>query len=288
MLTREDVREAHAQIQALDGLRQPKQPPQPRRVHILASCRNLELLKATLLVFETLRVGFPTWEVKVWMNSLEGNARYEVMKRCTQVGAEWIDTHTVHHVWIEKLVHHEQQPIVLCDTDMIFWKSVEDFEIRSHMAGKLIPSFQNEYSRCWDMARLHTCLMFLSPRRVLGEVTAYNAGYLNHFCLPPANLFYPQRVPAWPLHSVFYDTLALMYAATGGQAFTDEQKDCFDHLGFGTIEDMVLPQLTDGQQLKRNREAVYANPALAKGAWRAEEEYYKKYGAAAATIQRAA
>jgi len=252
------------------------------RVHILATCRRPELLRLTLLVFESLRVGFPTWPVTVWLNRLESGsaARQAVLEACRDAQVDEVrDTNTIHHAWVEHLAGQELENFVICDTDLIFWEAVEGWKFNRALAGRFIPRFFNEYSNCWDQQRLHTCLLFIQPRALADEARAYNGQFPNHVFLPGCNLFYPLRVPLAYGVNIFFDTTSALFHAIGGVPFTEGQNAAFDHLGFGTISDLVLPHLTDGEQLAANRAAVLANVTLAKGAWKAELAYYEKFTA---------
>jgi hypothetical protein len=96
----------------------------PPRVHILATCRNPELLPATLLVFKSIRVGFPTAEIHVVYNNLSLEHEGILNGENRNYHAETILPLTstiIHHEWITLLLEHETEPFFICDTDMVFW-----------------------------------------------------------------------------------------------------------------------------------------------------------------------
>src|SRR6185436_18974807 len=105
-------------------------------VHILATCRKPELLPYTLLVFRTLRVGFPTAAVEVTGNALQEFALKEVAHAAESIGCKFTNgQETLHHLWIESLIDSAKGPMWLCDCDMIFYAAVEGWQFETPLAG---------------------------------------------------------------------------------------------------------------------------------------------------------
>jgi hypothetical protein len=89
--------------------------------------------------------------------------------------------------------------------------------------------------------------------------------------------FIPQRGE----RALFYDTMAGIYHAGAGMAFTEGQNDCFDHLNCATYVDLISPALgepTPGSpSLQEIHQAVYANPALLRGARHVQAKFYESH-----------
>ncbi len=244
-------------------------------VKILATCRAPELLPYTLLVFQSIRVGFPTASIEVYGNGLEKYAADQVQSECDKiVGATFknIDA-TIHHLWIEQLCATENEPFILCDCDQIFYKSVEEWSFNTALAGWRIPEWEDEFTKCCTRARLHTSLLFIDPVKLRRAIEYYKAQFPITPFNPIANLFYPLCVPM-KKHTFFYDTMAMAYHAVGGTAFTDEQLNSYFHFSFGSIPDVVLPHLSNGYDMGLERDRILKNPALGYGRWREAMEYF--------------
>lgn len=240
-------------------------------VRILATCRKPDLLPFTLLVFDTLRVGFPNAKVVVTIN--EGCASDEIRAACFKVDAAYCHVKTIHHEWIANLLEHEAEPFWLVDTDMIFYGNVEGWQFNEALAGCRIPEWRDEYSGAVTRARLHTSLLHINPAAVQAALAKFRSVSPQSPFTPFVNVIYPLCLP-FRGQMYFYDTTALLYHAIGGTAFTDEQKDAYFHFNFGTIEDMVLPRLSGSENMAGARRRVLNKPELGKGMWRAQELYY--------------
>lgn len=239
-------------------------------VFILATCRKPELAPMTRLVFDTVRIGFPTAKVTVCMNR---ESACEAIEGCKMPGTDFEMLDTIHHKWIEQLIEVEQEPFWICDTDIIFYSSVEDWRFNTALAGYRIPEFQDEFMGAITRSRLHTSLLYINPILVRKQWAEYEGGFAETPFRTIAN-------PCNPLclslngRRYFYDTCSQLYHAIGGTEFTSEQKDAYFHIHAGTIEDLVLPRLTNGADVKSSREKVLADPELGKGEWRAQYEHY--------------
>jgi hypothetical protein len=90
--------------------------------------------------------------------------------------------------------------------------------------------------------------------------------------------FHPERTGKL-LKTYFNDTCSMLYQAIGGQAFTDEQNDVFDHLNFGTLSDLVDPCYGPREAIRQQHFAVFDQPHILKGAWRTDAEFYRRNAA---------
>lgn len=238
-------------------------------VHILATRRPGQERFSTL-VFETIRVGFPTANIVIHNN---GEAGISFTDPKDPVEVHNIKR-TIHHEWIEHLLLEEKEPFWICDTDVIFYSKVEDWEFHTALAGALIPEFSDEFTKCVTRSRLHTSLMRIDPVLYKDAKTAWRTQHPVTDFNPPINLVHPVMVPQ-DCRTFFYDTMALAYHAMHGTAFTPEQKNAYFHFHFGTLGDVVLPHLANGESMKKLRDLILANPEMGRGMWREQEHYFE-------------
>jgi hypothetical protein len=245
-------------------------------VFILATCRSEELLPYTLLVFKTLRTGFPTAVVHVDGNALPDYAAKAVEEECKRVGASFFNGDlTIHHSWLQHIVSKETAPLAIVDTDMIFFESVEDWQFDTALGGARIPEWYDEFPGAITRSRLHTSLLFIDPVKVREQVAEYESKYADTVFTPKVNLFNPLCLPLNG-RRYFHDTCSLLYHAIGGTEFTDAQLDSYFHFNFGTISDLVLPRLDGAEDMETARTAIFNKPELGRGMWRAQRDYYEK------------
>jgi hypothetical protein len=245
----------------------------PPPVHILATCRRPELAEMTELVFKTLRVGFPTASITVHLNGQCADICIGITALCKKNGAEIKKIATIHHRWIEQLVATIDEPFYILDTDVIFYSSVEGWTFDTALAGFLIPEWQDEFAGAVTRSRLHPSLLYVDPLAVRKQLSEFRGVCPDSPFTPFGNPFYPVCLPL-NRKMFFHDTCSLLYHAIGGTPFTNEQKDAYFHFNFGTISDIVLPRLSDGQKMHGARRLILNNPEMGRGAWRFQEEYY--------------
>lgn len=239
------------------------------KVFILATCRKEELLPYSLLVFKTLRVGFPTADVRVHLN---GSGTAALMGTeftalpITEIGE------TTHHDWISGLLLEQNEPFWLVDTDVIFYGKVEHWEFGGPLAGYRIPEFNDPFLKAITRARLHTSLLYVNPEYVRLAWKSYLGRHPSTRFNPAADCVNPLYMPL-NRQTIFYDTMALMYHAIGGEQFTPEQKNAYFHFHFGTFSDLVLPSMPDEMKLLRNH--VLHQPEAGIGMWRAQDEWFE-------------
>lgn len=250
------------------------------KVHILLTIRDGNEQFATC-VFETLRVGFPTADVTVHINRATEAPEHtlaesgaEQLAQQTKCEVRWLK-HTIHHEWIASLIRTQQGPFWICDTDVIFYRSVEGWLIPpgTPLFGALIPEFHDEFTNTITRSRLHTSLLWIDPSELKEESQAWLSKHPNTPFNPAINLVFPVMVPLNG-KTYFYDTMALAWHAIGGQAFTAANKDDYFHFHFGTLGDVVLPRLTNREAMEKARLDILVNPEKGRGVWRAQEEYF--------------
>ena len=247
---------------------------QTPRVFILATCRNDALIRASTLVFDTIRVGFPTAEIVVWDNDnseLNRSQIREGVKKCKGKLVH-LPQRISHHDWIATLTMDERnkEPFWICDTDLVFWASMEQWKFGlMPLAGRYIPDFRCGYVKRWTHWRLHPSLLRIDPALVLAGLNAYEDANPETPFTPKPNPFAPLFLPGQ-----FYDTVAILSEICSGQQFQDGHLNCYDHLFAGTISDLVGPCLNDGKMQERHAELM-ANPEKMRGLWRKQDEFFR-------------
>lgn len=251
------------------------------QVFILATCRNESLLRFTTLVFDSIRVGFPSSNVTVIGNALPDYASEAVGLACQQTNCQFTNgPETIHHIFVEKLCGEQHEPFILLDTDMIMYDEVESWKFDKSLAGWRIPEWKDVFTGAVTRARLHTSLLFINPVKLRAEIEVYHSQFPDTPFNPKVNLFYPLCYP-FKGRGYFSDTCSMLYHAVGGQSFTERQLDAYCHFQFGTISDIVLPRLPrqDQDNFRLARAAILQNPARGKGAWRHQMNYYSSHPA---------
>lgn len=250
-------------------------------VHILVTIRNPALRDAALLVFKTLRVGFPTSDVKVWGNGLKAQDCAMMELVCQQVGAQFLNvSECTHGAWIESLVMNSPGPIWICDTDIVFFDSVEDKLIEAPLfAGRFEPEFIEPWTKTLHVARLHPSLCWLDAPKLREALWAW-PGADSFFCSVKRNFFEWEFVPVRGADgrcgTHFYDTLAGLHQAFGGTPFDDALNDCYEHLFCGTYSDLIEPFM-GLKDFGAQQRAICADPKLARGMQVAQREFYKQH-----------
>ncbi len=138
---------------------------------------------------------------------------------------------TAHDRWIEHLVESSKAPFWICDTDIVFWESVEGFDVPELIKGRLEPAWFSKWTGCNHVERLHPCLMMLNPVGIRVGVRRWASQF------PAAQRIsaeYPMIreyfIPVKGEPPLFYDTCAGIWQGLGGTPFSDVENDYFDHL----------------------------------------------------------
>src|SRR5678815_1233002 len=173
-------------------------------VHVLATCKNDSLWPYTVLFLKTIRVGFPTARIIVTANGLSPSQNERLKAGADKINAQVRIDRLEHPEWIQTLLENEQDPFWICDTDVIFYKPVEDWRFSTGISGYLIPEFKDEYTQLVTRSRLHTSLMYIDPYEVKRELDAFKETFRETNFNPVGNLIAPAVIP----HHIpyFYDT----------------------------------------------------------------------------------
>lgn len=248
-------------------------------VHILCTVRKPELMPAALLVFKTLRVGFPTSPVVVWGNGLTPADADTIGDAASSVKGEFRTLKaTSHDAWIEALVMNEQAPFWICDTDMVFFKPVEQFfpQGETIFAGRFEPSWKEPWSNTVKPERLHTCLQWFNPSALRGAMQRWCRQRVPSLLATAQLPFIRQCVIPGRNGNTLYDTTTGLWRAGFGTPFTAEQNAAFEHLHAGTSVDEIskCPTFKD---LPLEHQAIYANPSLAAGLAARQNKFYEAH-----------
>jgi hypothetical protein len=243
-------------------------------IRILATCRNLDLLRSSTLVFDTIRVGFPDEPIHVEANTQFPEATKAISEAAFKVGATFGYTYTIHHEWIERLIETETKPFFVCDTDITFFKKFDYSPLLgTALAGTYTPQFMDPFSRCRTMERLHTCLMYINPNVLRKRMAAWDMTCPTSPFTPKANLIYPLVVPTLN-GNTFFDTCSMLYQAVGGYAFHDQQLDSFAHLHCGTWADLIEKAMPGMLSLHKD---ASENHEIAKNLRKMQSQFYAKH-----------
>jgi hypothetical protein len=246
-------------------------------VHILCTIRKPELIPGALLVFRTIRTGFPTAKIVVWGNGLVPAYTGLVDSACAAVGATLqMLKPTSHDAWIESLVINEAEPFWICDTDIVFFKEVERFfedPKETLFAGRFEPSWKEPWTDTVKPERLHTCLQWFNPASLRGAILRWTRQRVPDLLATAEIPFIRQCIIPSRSGNTLYDTTAGLWQSGWGTPFTDEENSAFEHLHAGTyVDEAGKCEALKGLTIMHK--AVYADPQLAAGLSVRQNEFY--------------
>ena len=249
-------------------------------VHILCTVRKPELLPAALLVFRTIRVGFPKAKIVVWGNGLEPACANFIDFAASLVGGTFqMLKPTSHDAWIEALVMNERDPFWICDTDMVFFDMVEhffDYPGETLYAGRLEPAWHESWNNCDKPERLHTCLQWFNPAALRGAMQRWCRQRVSALLSTSQLPFIRQCIIPGRDGNTLYDTTTGLWQAGFGTPFNDEQNSAFEHLHAGTYIDDV-GRCEKYKDLPLIHQAIYADHRLAAGLQVQQNKFYEAH-----------
>lgn len=246
-------------------------------VYIISRCTNPANKLAAELTLESVRVGFPSFEVHL---ALLGEDHYLGTKMLKGIEMDFFEEFSYNHEVIEWIVENEQGPIIFLDSDLIFWKSCESFLMPGDcdFRGRLIPTHYDNFTNSITISRLHSSFLWI---RDCGELRENIKLAFKDTCrFSPYNVFHPFYFKHKG-SNVFYDTCAGLFHAVNSRSFTEEELDHFDHLMAGSFVDEIAtkcPFPIYQNMLKYHRDVEQDRSKL-KGVWKKQEEYFKLCGA---------
>jgi hypothetical protein len=188
-------------------------------------------------------------------------------------------TQTVHDAWIESLIQYSLEPFWICDTDIIFWSRMTRSRAWRTFAGRFEPEFDEAWTRCRHMARLHTSLLWIDPAAARAEMRAFMAQIPDFLRCSAEFPFVRQHfVPLTTVEGtegrkmeiLFYDTMAGLWHACGGSKFGEPENVAYDHLHCATYSDLISPAV----DLRAQHAAIFKNPYLAEHIRHQQNAYY--------------
>lgn len=244
-------------------------------VHILATLLVPDRIKNTLLVFRSIRTGFPTAQLMVYGNGIKDvECRNLIQAVAKDAGAQYVNIpmHS-HGQWIENILANEREPFWICDTDVVLFEPVQDWFSGSSelFAGRYEPEFWEEWTRTIHVSRLHPSLMWLNPQPLRAAIRAW-PGKHEFFSSVQINMIQWHLVPNRE-NLMFYDTCAGLHHALGGLPFSEEQNEAYGHLFCGTYVDMISEQHPN---LASRHDAVWENPEMARLLWDEQKKWYEE------------
>lgn len=247
-----------------------------KRVYILTFCDRLDQLYGNLLVFKTLRTGFPTAEVHVIDNASILQARQIIRQHSDTCGAKFIQLQKRirHDSYFETaLLKDAPDTVIFVDPDICFWESVEDWHFDVLMAGRAIPAIACEQSGCITRPRLHTSFLWVpNVPSFVATVRALCDRYWD---------FLPFRPIMFSEHGQWhrFDTGGQLYAAIEDRtyAFQEKELNSYDHLFCGTHSWKASSTLSGDNKANFDElhSAVRADYRALRGAWRKQEKYFQ-------------
>ena len=229
-------------------------------VFIKAMVRNPALIENSLLVFKTLRVGFPDNKVVVCTD----NPEVEKEARGVDCQVHPNNLGEPHDCWIASLIEAGDEPFWICDTDIIFHAKINYLD-GGRLAGPLEPEHWCPYTKAWHTERLHTCLMRIDPEAVRTAELAFWRDIARTPWDSRHELVSQSWSPGRPLR--FHDTMSRLYQAIGGVPFDAHTLAAFSHLHAGTFADLLAKEYPD---MARAHAHFHAHPETSKGLWKAQ------------------
>lgn len=246
------------------------------KVHILTTCLNPELEASSLLVFRTIRTGFPTAEIKVYSNNLPPTTLAKLSALCESVGAtiDLIGQSFSHDDWIEALINLQSEPFWIVDPDVVFFGSVEKFKCPM-MGGRFEPQFEEEWTASTHMARLHTAVMYLDPVAIRCAIREWRSRHVPRIFPNAIASLVRQQFSCLNGRTLFYDSTAGLYHAFGGTPFTDEINSRFEHLHCGSYADIISQETESLRGLVDLHKRLCHDVESARGIRLEQDKYYK-------------
>lgn len=251
-------------------------------VHILVTVKKPEQLTKALLVFETLRVGFPSAFVYVWGNGLAPDAARATAQAASLLGsAQFHNLAPVQHdEFVQQLVLNQAQPFWLVDPDVVFFGEMEtacDSDDLDVLAGRLEPEHVNPYTQAVHASRLHPCVLWVNPGAIRGQLIRHARECLpSHLASASVPWIKQHWVPRRDCLPLFYDTMAGVWHALGGREFNERLNEQFEHLYAGTYAEelAVCPAFKD---LPAQHAAIVADPQKAYGIHEQQKLFYQNH-----------
>lgn len=255
-------------------------------VHILVSVPDEAHFASCTACFDTLRTGFPTAEVFVYINYLgDLETRRSAAHKAVGVGAhvEMLSGCMHHAEWIRMVFdgHHTDNPLVILDADTLFWECCEAWDFGEKLlAGYWVPQIWNDFAQCVSAPRLHTSFLWFnqvsSLHRHLQQAYPQAHGASGEYC--PCDPFMPavKFIGGLPF---FWDSCANLYDMVGpalSAAFGSKHKRCYEHLNSASFFAVMLDRLENKAGFQRLHRDLVHTPGKLRGLWENADAYYEQ------------
>jgi hypothetical protein len=221
-------------------------------------------------VFNTIRVGFPTADIKVFWTGKSREVEDSVYDYCKDLKMEFIKLphNTTNDQIANEVFKKEKGKIVLCDSDIRFWSCVENYNTSgSFLAGRFIPQHNCPFIKLEVAARIHPSLLFID-----------NVSELRKYFHKPTSRFVPvdycsPRLVVEGGHTIFHDSFTELYNRFGARHFNEEMLDKYDHLFASSFCDDVAKVIPGFNMVHKE---AYRNPESIRGIWKEQEQYFER------------
>lgn len=263
-------------------------------VHTLITVPKPEHYDSCTLALKTLRVGFPTADIKVHVNTHSPFIPWaeRVINEVSELGFESQLTakdgvfQQVHHAyWIQRVIEghsklDEPGPLYIVDGDCHFWKSCEGWTVpigRAYM-GYYVPFMWNDFAKCPSFPRLHTSLMLIPDTQLLLDLlkSVYPEAHMKDGDYCPCDPFMPatRYINRQPY---FWDSCANLYQMIGGASFVQEHLECFEHLNSASFQEVMRERLPNKAAFEQLHSWGPANMDKLRGKlWPLFAQYYNQ------------
>lgn len=243
-----------------------------KKVYVLTFCKDINQLYGSLLVFDTIRVGFPTAEIIVVDNNSITDAVIEIEKAADKVNAKLIklEKEVIHHEYLRFILNSENDDaqIYIIDPDVIFWGNVETFTTNKLLAGRLIPEFFNVYTDTITKPRIHTSFLYIrSVKLLMDKINALE----NKYCTNLIKYTILKINGNWTMWDTFGQVFECLHSDI--EIFTEKQNDCFDHIFCGSHLNIIAKRHNNPRLHEIHRLSI-ENPQELKGIWREQHDFF--------------
>ncbi len=242
------------------------------RVYIITFCRRVELFYGTKMIFQSIRTGFPFADITVIDNGSIPEALPIIRQLAASVKARIIEIpeSDPHAMILEMIIMNEKEPFSIIDPDVIFWDRMDNLDGLDDflLAGRLIPAFNDPYSKCFTHERLHTSMLIVpNPNKLR---TAIDEVRKDKFEWNPFHGQMFETDKGWTR----YDTMGILYASLKDRckAFDESMLNSYDHLFCGSHFDLVSSAYKDKSVLRAHEIAITGKTDHLRGIWRLQEE----------------
>lgn len=210
--------------------------------------------------------------------------RYTISKGFPSSKVFYIDnlTRQTHHSLVKNIFAKiiDDEPIVLCDPDVIFYDNIENKLLGLGgkdsylLCGNYIPNYWNSVVEANEVKRFHTSLLYFPAPKTLMEYLK-SIPQRDNF---PLDYFAPF---IYGLNGVrfFYDTCANLYHLLAKERlfeFRPDILDCYSHISCGSILDYVVGKISGGQRLLKLHELAETDPDSLRYLWKEQYKFYRE------------